>query len=56
MSEENTVRLLSLLSELLLKIRKDVYSNKTSLKRSETLEFMITDIKKYKGMIDKYRL
>ena len=38
-------RLIALLSEFLLQARKDLYSKNTKLKRSEMLEFMITDMK-----------
>jgi hypothetical protein len=46
-------RLIALLSEFLLQIRKDLYSKKTKLKRSEMLEFMITDMDKTKHTINK---
>ncbi len=46
-------RLIALISEFLLQIRKDLYSKKTKLKRSEMLEFMITDMGKTKDLINK---
>ena len=45
-------RLIALLSELLLQIRKDLYTKKTKLKRSDMLEFMITDIENTKDTIN----
>lgn len=53
---EYGIRLLSLLSEFLLQIRKDIYSKKTKLKRSDTMEFLITDIDKYRDRINEYKL
>lgn len=52
--DEFGIRLLALLSELLLHIRKDIYSNKTELKRSDMVDFMITDIDQYREKINKY--
>ncbi|MEP3373416.1 MAG: hypothetical protein ABJL43_01390 [Maribacter dokdonensis] len=43
---------MTFLSEFLLCIRKDLYSKKTKLKRSETLEFMINDIENYSDSIN----
>lgn len=48
-------RLIALVSELLLQIRKDLYSKRTGLQRSEMLEFMITDIETTKGIINKMK-
>ena len=48
-------RLIALLSELLLQIRKDLYTKKTKLKRSEMLEFMITDMEKTKRIINEMK-
>jgi len=45
--EEYALIMLTLISDLLLNIRKDLYTKKTKLKRSEMLEFMINDIQKY---------
>ncbi|CAM4210586.1 DUF4760 domain-containing protein [Zobellia roscoffensis] len=47
------VIMLALLSDLLLNIRKDIYTKKTRLKKSEMLEFMITDIKKHQNKINR---
>jgi hypothetical protein len=49
----DTVELLRLFTDLILNIRKDLYSKKTKLKRSEVLEFTLTDIEKYRKSIDK---
>jgi len=49
-------RLIALLSELLLQIRKDLYTKKTKLKRSEMLEFMITDMEQTKDIINEMKL
>lgn len=49
-------RLIALLSELLLQIRKDLYTKKTKLKRSEMLEFMITDMEQTKEIINEMKL
>jgi hypothetical protein len=48
-------RLIALISELLLQIRKDLYTKKTKLRRSEMLEFMITDMEKTKGIINEMK-
>ncbi|MEO8233961.1 MAG: hypothetical protein ABI549_00980 [Flavobacterium sp.] len=50
--EEYALIMLTLISDLLLNIRKDLYTKKTKLKRSEMLEFMINDIKKYEEKIN----
>jgi hypothetical protein len=52
--DEFGIRLLALLSELLLQIRKDIYPKNTSLERSDMLSFMITDIESHKEKINKY--
>lgn len=52
--DEFTIRLLALISELLLQIRIDIYSSKTELKRSDMVDFMITDIDQYREKINKY--
>tara|TARA_B100000787_G_C16059608_1_gene234963 strand:+ start:90 stop:611 length:522 start_codon:yes stop_codon:yes gene_type:complete len=49
-------RLIALISEFLMQIRRDLYSKKTKLKRSEMLEFMITDMEKTKHIINKMKL
>gem|GEM_PF-4429448 len=48
-------RLIALISELLLQIRKDLYTKKTNLKRSEMLEFMITDMDKTERIINNMK-
>ncbi|WP_395054352.1 hypothetical protein [Flavobacterium sp.] len=53
---EYAIIMLSLISDLLLNIRKDLYTKKTKLKRSEMLEPMITDIKKYEEIINNRKL
>jgi hypothetical protein len=53
MQDEYSIRFLSLFSELLLRIRKDLYSKKTKLQRSEMIENMITDIENYKEQINR---
>ena len=45
-------RLIALISEFLLQIRKDLYSKRTKLKRSEMLEFMVTDMKMTEHVIN----
>lgn len=50
--EEYAVIMLTHLSDLLLNIRKDLYTKKTNLKRSEMLEFMINDIEKHQFRIN----
>jgi hypothetical protein len=47
------VLMLKVFSDFLLSIRKDLYSKNTKLKRSEVVEFMITDINNYRKTIDK---
>tara|TARA_R110002050_G_scaffold21644_2_gene59706 strand:+ start:529 stop:915 length:387 start_codon:yes stop_codon:yes gene_type:complete len=54
-NKEYAVIMLTHLSDLLLNIRKDLYSKKTNLKRSEMLEFMINDIKKHQNRISNYK-
>jgi hypothetical protein len=53
---DNTDNLV-LFSDLILNVRKDLYSKRTKLKNYETLEFTVTDIKdhieKFKGEIVK---
>ena len=49
-------RLIALLSEFLLQIRKDLYTKKTKLQRSEMLEFMITDMEHTKEIINEMKL
>lgn len=55
-AEEYAIIMLSLISDLLLNIRKDLYTKKTKLKRSEMLEPMINDIKKYEEIINNRKL
>lgn len=45
--------MLAVFSEFLLNIRKDLYTRKTNLKRSELVEFMLNDIETYRDNIDK---
>ncbi|KPH10864.1 hypothetical protein [Chryseobacterium sp. ERMR1:04] len=52
---EYGIILLAQLSELLLNIRKDLYSKNTKLKRSNLLEFMMTDIENYRDKIDNFK-
>ena len=47
--------LLALISELFLQIRKDLYTKRTKLKRSEMLEFMITDMKMNERLINEMK-
>lgn len=54
--EEYAIIMLSLISDLLLNIRKDLYTKKTKLKRSEMLEPMINDIKKYEEKINNRKI
>jgi hypothetical protein len=54
--EEYPLIMLSLISDLLLNIRKDLYKKQTELKRSEMLESMITDIKKYEDNINNRKI
>lgn len=49
-------RLIALISEFLLVIRKDLYSKSTKLKRSEMLEFMITDMNKNAEKINSLKI
>ena len=49
-------RLIALISELLLQIRKDLYTKRTKLKRSEMLEFMVTDMKTTERLINEMKL
>lgn len=55
-SEEYAIIMLSLISDLLLNIRKDLYTKTTKLNRSEMLEPMINDIKKYEEIINNRKL
>lgn len=54
-SDDNSYSLVMLksVSDLMLNIRKDLYSKKTKLKHSEMLEFMITDINKHQDTLNK---
>lgn len=54
--EEYAVIMLTYLSDLLLNIRKDLYTKKTNLERSEMLAFMINDIEKHKNRIDNEKI
>ncbi|MDP2541166.1 hypothetical protein V1T75_11635 [Tenacibaculum sp. FZY0031] len=54
--EEYAVIMLTYLSDLLLNIRKDLYTKKTDLARSEMLAFMINDIEKHKNRIDNEKI
>ena len=54
--EEYAIIMLSCFSDLMLNIRKDLYTKHTDLKRSEMIEFMITDIEKYKSKINKMNI
>lgn len=51
--EEYAVIMLTYLSDLLLNIRKDLYTKKTDLQRSEMLAFMINDIEKHQHKINR---
>lgn len=53
--EQYGIRLVAQISELLLQIRKDVYSSKTDLKRSDMIEFMLTDIEETRDSINDYK-
>lgn len=55
-SEEYALIMLTLISDWLLNIRKDLYTEKTKLKRSEMLEFMINDIKKFEERINHKKI
>ncbi len=48
--------ILRVFSDLLLTIRKDLYTKRTRLKRSEMIEFMLTDIENHRKQIDKDKL
>ena len=52
-SEKEDWDILINFANLLLNIRKDLYSKTTTLKRSETLEFFITDIEKHRNIFDR---
>lgn len=52
-SEEYAVKMLSYFSDFMLNIRKDLYTKRTNLKRSEMIEFMITDIEKHRARINQ---
>ncbi len=54
-SEKNEIGIIHLknFSNLLLMIRRDLYSKRTKLRKSQMLEFMINDIKNYKEVINK---
>lgn len=52
-NKAETIELLRVFTDFLLSIRKDLNTNKTKLKRSESIEFMLTDIKDYREAIDK---
>lgn len=54
--EEYALIMLTLISDLLLNIRKDLYTKKTNLKRSEMLEPMITEIKKFEDKINSKKI
>lgn len=54
--EGYAVLMLTLISDLLLNIRKDLYTDRTNLKRSELLEFMISDIEKQRTKIDNWSI
>lgn len=47
------VYMLKKFSDFLLEIRRDVYSKKTKLMRSNLIEFMITDIENHRKEIDE---
>ncbi|WP_456422041.1 hypothetical protein [Lutibacter sp.] len=53
-NNEYGIRLLALISEFLLQVRKDIYTKKTKLKRSDMIEFMITDIENTRNSIDNH--
>lgn len=54
--EEYAVIMLTYLSDLLLNIRKDLYTKKTDLERSEMLAFMINDIDKHQHRINNDKI
>lgn len=49
-------RLIALMSEFLLVIRKDLYKSNTKLNRSEMLEFMITDMRESAKQINDMKI
>ena len=51
--KKDNIQLLKIFAGLILNIRRDLYSKTTRLRRSEVLEFTITDIEKHKHLIDK---
>lgn len=51
-SEETAMRLFHFLGKFLLEIRRGMGNEKTSLKEFEMLESMITDIRKYKNLLE----
>ena len=51
--EEYALLHLKNFADFLLNIRKDLYDKRSNLKRSETLEFMITDVEKHRKIFDK---
>jgi len=53
---EDGNRLIALISEFLLVIRKDLYSKSTKLNRSEMLEFMITDMNENAKQINSIKI
>lgn len=54
--DKYTVKLLALISEFLLEIRRDVYSKKTRLVRSELIESILKDIDQYKTRINAAKI
>lgn len=44
--------MLTVFSDFLLAIRRDLYTKNTKLKRSQLIEFMITDIEDYRKIVD----
>ncbi len=53
-NEEYGIRLLALISDFLLQIRKDIYTKKTKLLRSDMMENMITDMSKTREKLNNY--
>lgn len=51
---EITLRLLSLLSEFLMEIRRDLYSSKTQLERADFIAAILTDVETYRKRINSY--
>jgi hypothetical protein len=45
--------MLAVFNDFLLAIRRDLYSKNTKLKRSQLVEFMITDIQYYRKTVDQ---